>query len=383
MTLVGTTSAGRAALRDHRPAAVRRGRDATRALRPRPARLLVSVRVGPAVFGRGWIEAVDPTPPSSRRRPQAAGGAVSGRANRLADGRIGRLGVKARLADLDAFTAEAFQGDMGLTSPRFPTEVPTPTGSPTTSAPASTSPTRPCADRGLCATSRDARRAGPPPRRARALRAAGCADCHPLRCAPARTSPVAAMAGRDAALYSDLLLHDMGDGPQPTASRARASPRSASGAPRRSWGCASSAASCTTAARDRSRRPCDSTGGDAESRSRRGASRRLVARRPRGAVRLRGVGCDPGRRLAPSIALWGVARRPRRASARGAAGYPRREGLRQARDGRARARRASCSDAAPRPTPTAGARATTRTPCAGCASSWGRMRDAYEHIEAA
>ena len=54
-------------------------------------------------------------------------------------GLIGRFGLKARIATLDEFAADAFQGDMGITSPLRPTSCPTPTASPTTSGRASTS----------------------------------------------------------------------------------------------------------------------------------------------------------------------------------------------------------------------------------------------------
>ena len=41
---------------------------------------------------------------------------------------IGRFGLKARVATLDDFTADAFQGDMGMTTPMRPTELPNPDG---------------------------------------------------------------------------------------------------------------------------------------------------------------------------------------------------------------------------------------------------------------
>ena len=39
-----------------------------------------------------------------------------------------RFGLRARIATLDEFTADAFQGDMGVTSPMRPTELPNPQG---------------------------------------------------------------------------------------------------------------------------------------------------------------------------------------------------------------------------------------------------------------
>ena len=43
-------------------------------------------------------------------------------------GLIGRFGLKARIATLDDFTADAFQGDMGITTPLRPVELPNPDG---------------------------------------------------------------------------------------------------------------------------------------------------------------------------------------------------------------------------------------------------------------
>jgi len=178
-----------------------------------PERLLVSRRVGPAVFGRGWMEAVsDEAIAAEEARQSASGGAVSGRANRLTDGRIGRFGVKARVADLDTFSAEAFQGDMGLTSPRAPTEVANPDGL--------TDDLRPGLDLGdevVRATADYVRRLAIPSRTGlgaegrRRFEQAGCSGCHVPSMATRADFAVAAMAGREAALYSDLLLHDMGD----------------------------------------------------------------------------------------------------------------------------------------------------------------------------
>src|SRR6185369_7943527 len=39
---------------------------------------------------------------------------------------IGRFGLKARIVSVDEFTADAFQGDMGITNPMRPEELPNP-----------------------------------------------------------------------------------------------------------------------------------------------------------------------------------------------------------------------------------------------------------------
>ena len=106
----------------------------------------VTVRVGPPVFGRGYIEAVDDAELIRVEAEQAArGDGIHGKINRVlyasvpnpdttfgtfATGAevIGKFGVKARIAMLDDFTADAFQGDMGMTTPMRPTELPNPDG---------------------------------------------------------------------------------------------------------------------------------------------------------------------------------------------------------------------------------------------------------------
>ncbi len=179
---------------------------------PPDERMLVSTRFGPAVFGRGWIEAVtDEAIVAGEARQAALGGPVSGRVNRLADGRIGRLGVKARLADIDTFTVEAFQGDMGLTSSRAPAEVPNPDGLIDDQRPGVD-----LTDDAVRAAAGYVRRLAIPARRGltdagrRLFADAGCATCHTPSMPTRADFPVGVMAGREAAVYSDLLLHDMG-----------------------------------------------------------------------------------------------------------------------------------------------------------------------------
>src|SRR2546422_9395408 len=50
------------------------------------------------------------------------GDGISGRPNRLPDGRIGRFGRKAQIAKLREFTSGAFINEMGITSPPEPRE---------------------------------------------------------------------------------------------------------------------------------------------------------------------------------------------------------------------------------------------------------------------
>jgi CxxC motif-containing protein (DUF1111 family) len=109
----------------------------------------VTYRFPPAVFGRGYLEAVEDAEIEKLERiARARTNGIRGRIHRVsahatglhhgvppaADGvlgaatAIGRFGLKARLATLEEFTADAFQNDMGITSPQRPDELPNPGG---------------------------------------------------------------------------------------------------------------------------------------------------------------------------------------------------------------------------------------------------------------
>jgi CxxC motif-containing protein (DUF1111 family) len=126
---------------------------------------------------------------------------------------IGRFGLKARIATLDDFTADAFQGDMGLTSPLRPTEVPNPDGLGDDLKAGVDLDTAV-----VLAVGRYARLLEIPRRpidraqdRGRALfDQALCSACHVPTLRTRADFPVPQLAGIDAPIYSDLLLHDMG-----------------------------------------------------------------------------------------------------------------------------------------------------------------------------
>lgn len=174
-------------------------------------RVLRSLRAGPAVFGRGWMEAIDEAEVVRVADAQAREGRVHGRVPRLGDGRLGRFGLKARVATLDEFTADAFRGDMGLTSPVYPDEVANPD--------ALTDDARPGVDLDLSTVTDVAAyvRALAIPRRegltgvgrdlfARAL----CRDCHVPSLGTRGDATPAAMRATHAEVFTDMLLHDMG-----------------------------------------------------------------------------------------------------------------------------------------------------------------------------
>jgi len=108
--------------------------------------VLITVRQPPATFGRGYIEAIEDAEIERVEAEQAErGDAISGRINWVtytseanpdkrfhahAQGTrmVGRFGLKARIATLDDFAADALLGDMGMTSDLRPHELPNPHG---------------------------------------------------------------------------------------------------------------------------------------------------------------------------------------------------------------------------------------------------------------
>lgn len=203
---------------------------ASETIEPPPGAKL-SKRVGPAVFGRGFIEAIAGAEIERLEAEQANGkDGVTGRINRvtryseanpgdpthalqLGDSNlIGRFGLKARIATLDDFTADAFQGDMGLTSPLRTEELPNPES---------------LADDEKAGIDLDLetvnhvtdyvrllaipKRAAPSARGVDLFESTGCATCHVPSLKIDEAHPIHALAGDRAPIYSDLLLHDMGD----------------------------------------------------------------------------------------------------------------------------------------------------------------------------
>lgn len=170
-------------------------------------------RLPPAVFGRGYLEAIQEQELERVSAVAAARtGTLRGRPNRLVDGKIGRFGVKARLATLEHFTADALNGDMGITTPLRPDEPAGPEG---------------LLDDGKPGIDFDASRVAHlsdyvrlleiPFRKAvdgsalALFEQVGCANCHVPSLRTDVHFRVAALSDIDAPVYTDLLLHDMGE----------------------------------------------------------------------------------------------------------------------------------------------------------------------------
>jgi CxxC motif-containing protein (DUF1111 family) len=192
--------------------------------------VLVTKREPPAVFGRGFIEAVADAEIERVEAEQAeAAGPVSGRINwvvyasqpnpdtqfhehRPGDRLIGRFGLKARIATLDEFAADAFQGDMGMTSELRPDELP---------GPATSEDELPGVDLDADSVNSvaDYTRLLRLPKRAidandsrgqELFAAAECSACHVPTLRTRSDYPIEVLADIDAPIFSDLLLHDMG-----------------------------------------------------------------------------------------------------------------------------------------------------------------------------
>jgi CxxC motif-containing protein (DUF1111 family) len=191
----------------------------------------ISVRSGPPVFGMGLIEAIPDSAILSREDPHDVDGdGISGRANYVSAPSwvtnqagpyrkgtyLGRFGRKAGTAFLVQQVATAYLQDIGITSEYLPQENPHPqfgvlgddTPDPEVSAatvndvveylrtlaPPKRGPTTPQVERGRQIFSQ-----------------IGCARCHVPTMKTATHPTIAALSEVEVELYSDLLVHDMGD----------------------------------------------------------------------------------------------------------------------------------------------------------------------------
>jgi CxxC motif-containing protein (DUF1111 family) len=192
----------------------------------------VSLRLPPPVFGMGLIEAIDDaTILALADSADANGDGISGRPNYVlpaaylpgagagsAGYRIGRFGRKAQVPDLIQQTVEAYHQDIGITSDFIVGENLNPLSS-VNAAAVDLTPDPEVPSSTVQAVVHYLRALAPPApgsdnvsrSEGRALfTQIGCASCH-VPSLPTGHSPIAALTNRQAELYSDLLLHDMGD----------------------------------------------------------------------------------------------------------------------------------------------------------------------------
>lgn len=174
-------------------------------------------RLAPDLFGFGLLDAIPEATILALADPgDSDGDGISGRPNRAPDGRLGRFGRKAAVPTLAEFNTAAFFFEIGATSPAHPEDIgimgqPLPAGTDLAPDPELTTLEIARVDTFI--------RFLAPPFRAPASAAAdrgerlfsdvGCDGCH-VPTLRTGSSPVAAIANRDVAAYTDLLLHDMG-----------------------------------------------------------------------------------------------------------------------------------------------------------------------------
>jgi len=189
-------------------------------------------RFPPAVFARGYIDAVDEVEIERLAKVAAArSGLIRGRIARVSSGnlasaRAGRFGLKARTASLDEFVAQALHDDMGLTSPAYPEEAPNPSqrvDDEKSGVDVDESVVRLLSDyvRLLAMPERKAQTS----EGVRLFDELSCSVCHvpSLRTYP--EYPIAELRDIEAPIYSDLLLHDMGEALSDGVSEGTAGPR--------------------------------------------------------------------------------------------------------------------------------------------------------------
>ena len=188
---------------------------------------VVARRMTTPLFGAGLIEAI-PDATLTALADVAKPDGVRGKAALVKDvvsgeTRVGRFGWKAQVATLQAFSADAYLNEMGITGRFFPVEnAPNGDLSLLVAADKVLDPEDAVAD-GVTKSDSDVaadfmRLLAPVPPLAGAasgtlggtvFREVGCVVCHvpSLKTGP---SSIAALANKTVSLYSDLLLHDMG-----------------------------------------------------------------------------------------------------------------------------------------------------------------------------
>ncbi|MEO4001478.1 di-heme oxidoredictase family protein [Mesorhizobium sp. CAU 1732] len=197
-----------------------------------PPELMTSARVAPAMAGMGLLEAIHEADILALSDPKDSDGdGISGRPNMVGDGKggltIGRFGWKAVEPNVEQQTAHAFSGDMGLSSPVAPDHWGECTQAQTECR---AMPHGAQAAMGDEEVPRDlldfvvfySRNLAPPARRnhddaevlagKQVFYESGCVACHIPKFVTSRAAGHEAQRFQLIWPYTDLLLHDMGDG---------------------------------------------------------------------------------------------------------------------------------------------------------------------------
>ena len=184
-----------------------------------------SPRLAPQVIGMGLLEAIPAEDIMAAADPDDGDGdGISGRANIVWDARLGapalgRFGWKANVSTVEQQTAGAFHGDIGITSSLHPQEN-CPAGQ-TACAEAINGGSPEIAENRLGMVTIYMRTLSVPAMRgadteqvrngAQLFEEFGCASCHTVTHVTGQTD-IAALSEQTIHPYTDLLLHDMGEG---------------------------------------------------------------------------------------------------------------------------------------------------------------------------
>ena len=198
---------------------------------PFPADMMTSFRMANPVIGGGLLEAVpDATLEQLADPDDADGDGISGRVNRVWDTplramKVGRFGWKSNAATLAHQNAAASLGDMGVTTPPMSIDLCMPgqdacaaAAKKARSSDGATEMSKPFFDRlvvytQLLAVPKQRNRAMPEVKRGeKAFHDFGCAGCHLPTLVAGTEGILPELAGQVFHPYSDLLLHDMGEG---------------------------------------------------------------------------------------------------------------------------------------------------------------------------
>lgn len=187
---------------------------------------MVSARVAPSMVGLGLLEAVPESDIVAMADPDDRDGdGVSGRVNTVWNVRaqrptLGRFGWKANQPDIVQQTAGAFLGDIGITSSLFAVENCPSNQTQCRASPSGGAPE--IDDSKLDAVVLYSRALAVPARRdvddPRVVRGAAlfaearCAACHAPTLRTGDRAPLAILENQTFHPYSDLLVHDMGEG---------------------------------------------------------------------------------------------------------------------------------------------------------------------------
>ena len=194
---------------------------------PLDARVRLSPRVAQPLVGPGLLAAVPEAQVLEWADPEDADGdGISGRPNRVWSARrgrpeLGRFGWKANQPDLEQQNAAAMKGDLGITSPLFPTEACMPAQTACREAPSGRGGAPELDASRLEALTAYTASLGVPARRGHdtpgvlagkgVFHRVGCARCHRPSLQTGEDAVRPEFSHQRLWPYSDLLLHDMGE----------------------------------------------------------------------------------------------------------------------------------------------------------------------------